>query len=113
MMDSTEKMWEYLEKYRVDAPPNWKARALFIAIQQATTGTVTTPSTAVVNVSLIAHLAACAWVSLEYESKQVIPWNQHDGVLERAMTDFIQYLVIAIQAHKGTHLFLKGRDNRS
>jgi hypothetical protein len=80
---------------------NSEARALFMCIQSAFTsnGQKRWGESIMVHPELISHLAACAWVALEYDEQMTIPWDDgaHDYILTRALRYFMSTLRKAIE----------------
>lgn len=96
MEELGKKMLQCLKKTRGIYSVNAEAKALFNAVQEAFTGTkeiIPVPS------DLIAMMAACSWVALEYDKEQEIPLaaGNHDYILLRAADEFVKFLVIAVR----------------
>ncbi|MFH0951808.1 MAG: hypothetical protein V1838_01315 [Patescibacteria group bacterium] len=55
---------------------------------------------------LVHHLTACAWVSLEYDKEQQIPWDgaEHDFILKNVINFFMYMLAEAIRNNTAVEL---------
>ena len=76
--------------------------AIFQAIQHCFDGTG--GGVAVVDPYLVDNLASCAWVSLEYNRNNHIPWEtgEHDYIILRTFRGLISTLVGAIREGRCT-----------
>ena len=75
--------------------PNRDAVSLFRSIQAASIS----GREFKIPVELLETLAACAWVSLEYDKNQTIPWEEgdHDYIIIRTFRGFISMAIGAIK----------------
>lgn len=83
--------------------PNLEVRALFDAIQAAFTSTTNKRFTDyrwVTDPEMVAMLAACAWVALEYNREQEIPLDSsdHDYIGLRLLRYFMYTLAAGVRA---------------
>jgi hypothetical protein len=102
LQDSVEA--RFLEEVCANYPgrgQNTEARALFICIQTAFTknGVEKWDESIMVHPEMIAHLAACTWVALDYDPEVRIPWDDgaHDYILTRTLRYFMSTLREAIE----------------
>jgi hypothetical protein len=92
-----KKMFDHIRTQSLGkSGPNSEASMLFLAIQQLFDGL---EGEVIVSAYLVHNLAACAWVALEYDHNQRIPWdrNDHDYIILRAFRGLLRTLGDAIR----------------
>lgn len=109
-MEMTEKnydLWQHITANRDANAKNARARALFSAIQAATTVPPGFPAEATVNFELVTCLAACAYIALQYDKDDEIPLSEdaHERILDDLMAGFVHYLTIAVRSEDKKHLY--------
>ena len=78
--------------------PNYQAHVVLNTIQEAFAPAGNCrKSTVTVTPELVHYLACCSWVALEYNKKEVVPYDEHDSVLTKALRSFMDTLEEAIR----------------
>jgi hypothetical protein len=102
-LEAWGKFWEYLvvEASIVGTQcPNWQAQALFEMIQLAFDGSGAGGKGVQIDPYLIHNLAACATLACRTKSKERIPWEDHDDILNRTFSGFAWTVISAILNRK-------------
>lgn len=99
--DKERTFFEYLKYQYPHEGPNNEAASLFRSIQAVGISGVGGLNFAV-PIGLLADLAACAWVSLEYNEDQNIPWEKgdHDYIILKTFRGFVAMISEAIASGK-------------
>ena len=83
---------------------NPEAQALFFAIQHAFLADYSRKEVSLIRAELVSNLAACAWVAMEYDADQVIPWDTstRDFVILRTLRDFMYTVAQCVRNNEVT-----------